>query len=208
MADQSAPTPASNAAAATKSTTTTKRATAATKRSTAGKKAAATRKSNATSAKAKSTARKAKPKVQTPVERVQDYAEKAVVIPVGAALIARDRVVSTVDDITARYGSVDAAQRQFEQLRKELSADVKKAEQRGTTARTKAEREVKKTRTKVERELRTRRTRAEKEFRGLRRDMEARTDLFGSTVDNVVASVNKTGSEVANTVVDRVATRV
>lgn len=201
MADQSAPTPASNAAAATKSTTTTKRATAATKRSTAGKKAAATRKSNATSAKAKSTARKAKPKVQTPVERVQDYAEKAVVIPVGAALIARDRVVSTVDDLTTRYGSVDA-------LRKEISADVKKAEKRGTTARTKAEREVKKTRTKVERELRTRRTKAEKEFRGLRRDIEARTDLFGSTVDNVVATVNKTGSEVANTVVDRVAARV
>ncbi|HEX6388468.1 MAG TPA: hypothetical protein VFZ89_03450, partial [Solirubrobacteraceae bacterium] len=41
----------------------------------------------------------------TPVETVQAYAEKAVVIPVGVALIARDRVVTTVEELQTKYGT-------------------------------------------------------------------------------------------------------
>jgi hypothetical protein len=222
MADQSAPTPtpAKNVdTAATKTTPTVKRATAATKRSTTAKKAATTRKANSTTATAKSTARstassakttarttakKVAPEPST-VEQVQVYAEKAVLIPVGAALIARDRITSTVDGLNAKYGSKEAAQKQFDAIVKELSADLKKAEKRGATVRTKAEREIKKNRTKVEREIRTRRTKAEKDLKAFRKDIEPRIELVTSTVDNVVVTGRQTATDDTNTIVERVA---
>jgi hypothetical protein len=75
-----------------------------------------------------------------------DYAERAVLIPVGAALIARDRVVSGVNDTITSYSSTSKAQ-----------AQLRKFERRGNTARKRLEREVRKARTSVERELRKRR---------------------------------------------------
>jgi hypothetical protein len=74
------------------------------------------------------------------------YAERAVLIPVGAALIARDRVLSGVNDAISTYASPSKAQTQLH-----------KFERRGATARNRLEREVRKTRTRVERELRQRR---------------------------------------------------
>ncbi len=75
-----------------------------------------------------------------------DYAERAVLIPVGAALTARDRVVSSVNDTLTSYSSTSKAQ-----------AQLRKFERRGATARKRLEREVRKARTSVERELRKRR---------------------------------------------------
>jgi hypothetical protein len=75
-----------------------------------------------------------------------DYAERAVLIPVGAALIARDRVVSSVSDTISTYSSTSKTQ-----------AQLKKFERRGATARNRLEREVRKARVRVERELRQRR---------------------------------------------------
>ena len=74
------------------------------------------------------------------------YAERAVLIPVGAALTARDRVVSSVNDTFTNYSSTSRAQ-----------AQLRKFERRGATARKRFEREVRKARTSVERELRKRR---------------------------------------------------
>jgi hypothetical protein len=74
------------------------------------------------------------------------YAERAVLIPVGAALTARDRVVSSVNDTFTSYSSPSRAQ-----------AQLRKFERRGATARKRLEREVRKARTSVERELRRRR---------------------------------------------------
>jgi hypothetical protein len=74
------------------------------------------------------------------------YAERAVLIPVGAALIARDRVVSTVGDTISSYSSPTKAQ-----------AQLRRFERRGVTARKRLEREVRKARVRVERELRQRR---------------------------------------------------
>jgi hypothetical protein len=74
------------------------------------------------------------------------YAERAVLIPVGAALTARDRVVSSVNDTFTNYSSTSRAQ-----------AQLRKFERRGATARKRLEREVRKARTSVERELRKRR---------------------------------------------------
>jgi hypothetical protein len=74
------------------------------------------------------------------------YAERAVLIPVGAALIARDKLVSGVNDTLTSYSSTSKAQ-----------AQLRKFEHRGATARKRVEREVRKARTSVERELRKRR---------------------------------------------------
>lgn len=77
-------------------------------------------------------------------------AERAVLIPVGAALIARERVVSGVGDAIANYNSTAKA-----------SAQLRKFERRGVTARNRVERELRKTRVRVERELRLRRQESE-----------------------------------------------
>ena len=75
---------------------------------------------------------------------------RAVLIPVGAALVARDSVIE----------AVDAADDQLARQSSELHApqaperELKRFERRGNTARNRVEREVKKTRTRVERELR------------------------------------------------------
>lgn len=82
----------------------------------------------------------------TPTANSTSYAERAVLIPVGAALIARERVVSGVNDTISSYSSTSKAQ-----------AQLRKFERRGNTARKRVEREVRKARMSVERELRKRR---------------------------------------------------
>jgi hypothetical protein len=96
--------------------------------------------------KAAATKTTAPRRVETTQAKVSDYAERAVLIPVGAALIARDRVVSGVNDTITTYSSTSKTQ-----------AQLRKFERRGNTARKRLEREVRKARTSVERELRKRR---------------------------------------------------
>jgi hypothetical protein len=94
-----------------------------------------------------------------------DYTERAVLIPVGAALIARDRVVSSVNDVVSSYGSTTKAQ-----------AQLRRFERRGSTARNRLEREVRKARVRFERELRQRRRELEQTVSSLedRRDAVAK----------------------------------
>jgi hypothetical protein len=103
-----------------------------------------------------------------------EYAERAVLIPVGAALIARERVVSTVNETISSYSSTSKAQ-----------AQLRRFEHRGVTARKRLEREVRKARVRVERELRQRRRKIESTVS----DLEERRDSF-----------TKNGGELANRV--------
>jgi hypothetical protein len=80
-----------------------------------------------------------------------NYAERAVLIPVGVALTARDRLVSNVSDTISTYSTSTKAQ-----------AQMRRFERRGATARNRLEREVRKARVRVERELRQRRREIEK----------------------------------------------
>src|SRR5689334_21168000 len=86
-------------------TATTKRTANAARRSTTAKKAAARRSRNQAAAARKhsTAARKAAETwvelAKTPVDRVQEYAERAVLIPVVAALVARDNVIASVDEL-------------------------------------------------------------------------------------------------------------
>jgi len=144
----------------------------------AGKPAAAKASTAKRSApRASSQARSTRAPRQTPTV-FGDYAERAVLIPVGAALIARDRVVSTVSDTISSYSSTTKAQ-----------AQLKRFERRGVTARNRLEREVRKARVRVERDLRQRRRRIESTVS----ELEERRDALA-----------KSGSDLANRVPDLV----
>ena len=107
-----------------------------------------------------------------------DYAERAVLIPVGAALIARERVVTTVSDTVSNYSSAPKAQ-----------AQLRRFERRGLTARKRLEREVRKARVRVERELRQRRRTIESTVSDTVSELESRRD-----------AITKNSSELANRV--------
>ena len=93
-----------------------KPAAKAAKASTARKARAPRKATQAKSTKAKAARTRSIHQTQSAVRQTEiaarntvdvfgDYAERAVLIPVGAALIARDRVVSTVSDTISSYGS-------------------------------------------------------------------------------------------------------
>jgi hypothetical protein len=105
-----------------------------------------------------------------------DYAERAVLIPVGAALIARERMVESVNDTISSYSSPAKAR-----------AQLRRFERRGGTARNRLEREVRKTRVRVERELRQR-----------RREIERTV----SNLEDRGGAVTKNGADLANRVPD------
>lgn len=165
-----------------------KPAAKAAKASTA-RKASATQSTQAKSTKAKAARTRSIHQTQSAVRQTEiaarntvdvfgDYTERAVLIPVGAALIARDQVVSTVSDTISSYGSTAKAQ-----------AQLRRFERRGTTARNRLEREVRKARVRVERELRQR-----------RRDLEQTVNTLEERRDAVAKNV----TELPNRVQERI----
>ena len=171
-------------------TTTEQRSRAA-----AGKKAAATRKRNA--ARRSQAARKA---AATRVDAERNYvealatqAERAVLIPVGAALVARDSVIETAKGFQTRTG---------------LERELRRFERRGNTARNRTLREFKRTRTRVERELRKRRTQATRLVKRNRRQVEqqvkrARRD-FERNANNLQTNADKLRERVQEQVQEQV----
>ena len=115
-----------------------------------------------------------------------EYAERAVLIPVGVALTARDRVVSGVSDTLSNYSSGARAH-----------AQLRRFERRGATARNRLEREVRKTRVRVERQLRQRRRKIERSVG----DLEQRRDAVAKNSSDLA-------NELANRVQDRILTLV
>jgi hypothetical protein len=115
-----------------------------------------------------------------------DYAERAVLIPVGAALTARDRVVSNVNGAIATYSTPAKAQ-----------AQLRRFERRGATARNRLEREVRKARVRVERQLRRR-----------RREIERTVGDLEQRRDTVAKNSTELANELANRLQERVLSRV
>ncbi|HZU59942.1 MAG TPA: hypothetical protein VE983_03210 [Solirubrobacteraceae bacterium] len=114
-------------------------------------------------------------------------AERAVLVPVGASLLARDNVVSTVRDLANRYST-----------RAKVGHEIKRFERRGSTARNRFERQVRRTRTRFERQLRQRRNlvqrtvkqnrrRLEREVRSVRRDLEKQSGVVGARFEKIVS---------------------
>jgi len=194
----------------------------ATKRSTAAKKAAATRAANRGAAARTTTARKAKAtaargrtnaartaadardELQTPLHRATDIAEKVVLVPVGAALIARDEVVATFEDLRSSYGTTTKAKQ-----------ELRRFERRGSSAVRGIERDAKKTRTRVERELRQRRSRLEKELRRVDRELRGVTEpvkknveLAGARIENAYTTGRTAATKATTSVQERIAARI
>jgi hypothetical protein len=114
-----------------------------------------------------------------------DYAERALLIPVGAALVARDKVVSTVSDTISTYSSSSKTQ-----------AQLRRFERRGATARKRLEREVRKARVRFERELRQRRRVIEKSVN----DLDSRRETVAKQVPDLANRV----PDLANRVQERI----
>ncbi|HMJ34138.1 MAG TPA: hypothetical protein VK501_09480 [Baekduia sp.] len=189
---------------------TTARKTNATKRSTAAKKAAQTRSANqAAEARSRTTAaRKAaetrRELAKTPVDRVQEYAERAALVQLGAALVARDAVSDAVEAVRGTLGSRDQAEKELQVRRRRLEAELKRFERRGSTARTRIEREAKKTRTRVQRDLKARRSELTKQTKGI----TTQADYVTSRVENLLQTGITAGQKAATTVQERVASVV
>ena len=117
--------------------------------------------------------------------------ERAVLVPVGASLLVRDNLVSTVKGFATKYST-----------RAGFERELKRYERRGTTARNRFERQVRKTRTRFERELRQRRTRVERtvkqnrrrferEVRSVRRDLEKQSGQLSTRVEKLVSDAQE-----------------
>jgi hypothetical protein len=178
--------------ATTRSRSQTRRKTASTDRSTAAKKAAATRARNqATEARKRSTAAKKAAETRRelargPVERYVEHAGRAVTIPVGAALVARDNVVG----IASKYGSRDKMQRELRARQRRVETELRRFERRGESASARVERDLRSLRGNVV---------------TTRRDVGAQAGLVGSRVENLVQTGITAGTQVAARAVERAA---
>ncbi len=158
--------------------TTTQASGAKTPRSTAAKRPAraktTTRRAGATAPRdTGASAKRSNQAVKS--STVGSYAERAVLIPVGAALIAREQVLARVNDTIDSYSSASKA-----------NAQLRKFERRGNTARNRLEREVRKTRVRVEREVRQTRKSVEREVRRRQRDGEELANRVQERILNLV----------------------
>jgi transposase len=149
-----------------------------------GRQSSATRKTTAARKPAASTTTSTQPK--TPVEQVQELAERAVLVPVGASLVARDSLVTSVKGLATKY-----------RTRTGFERELRRYERRGATARNRLERQMRRTRTRVERELRQRRGRVERtvrqnrrrlerEVRAVRKDFERQSGVVTARVEKLV----------------------
>lgn len=162
-------------------TTTTKRTTTRRKPATASTRTAA---GSGRTSRATSTSTQPK----TRVEHAQMIAERAVLVPVGASLLARDNLVSTVKGLASRY-----------RTRTNFERELKRYERRGVTARNRFERQVRRARTRVEREMRQRRSlvertmrqnrrRLNREITSVRRDLGKQSGAVSARVERLVAN--------------------
>jgi len=186
-------------APAAKSTSAARTKATRTKRSTAGKRSAASR----NTARTQTRAKQATAAPRTRAEHVQQLAERAVLVQVGAALTARDRVAETVTGVVDAYSTRTKAERQ-----------LKKFERRGNTARNRVLREAKKNRKRVERTLTRNEKRVERSLKsarrdidtaGLRKNLESNVDLVTAQVENAVQTGITAGTKLAAVATDRVA---
>ncbi len=128
----------------------------------------------------------------TRTERAQQLAERAVLIPVGVALEARDRVAGTLDELVTTTSS-----------RRALEKQLKQFEHRGGSARTQLEREVRRTRTRLERQTRTARRGFDRQRTQVRRNLDVNVEGITTRVEKVVQNGFDAGMKLVNGAQDR-----
>lgn len=207
MAETADPTATAQKAAATRKTNAVKRSTTAKKaaQTRAANSGAAARQTAATKAKASATrarttaakdAAEAKNAVKTRVEQAAEVAEKSVLVPIGAALVTRDKVKAAIDELRSTYST-----------RKKTEAELKRFERRGNTAL----KPIWKTADRVEAELRESGTRIEKEFKAIIDGIEKRgmvtknVELVTARVENAVQGGKTAATKASTSVQERLA---
>lgn len=164
----------------------------------APKRAAARRKPAAKRARAtatRTTARATATRTATSrAGRAPGLAERVVLIPVGAALEARDRVAGVVGEIVTATSSRSALEKRLERF-----------EHRGGSARTQLEREVRRTRTRLERRTRTARRGFDRQRAQARKNLGANVEQVSQRVENVVQNGVDAGMKLVNGAQDRIA---
>src|ERR671919_692575 len=96
--------------------------------------------------------------IESAVAYVRQTAERAVDVPVGAALSVAENVNETVKPWTAST----SRERELKRLRTQVTRELNKLERRGGQARRKATTRARGTRNRVERDLKQRRNRVER----------------------------------------------
>jgi hypothetical protein len=206
-------TPTDPAVAAKKAAVTRK--TNAVKRSTAAKKGAQTRAAKTGTAARKTAASKAsasatrtrtaaakdaaetKGAVKTRLEQAADFAEKSLVVPIGATLVTRDRVKAAVDELRSTYST-----------RKKTEAELRRFGRRGSSALKPLVRDARKTRERVERELRYGRDRISKDVRIIVKDFEPvakNVELVSARVENAVQGGKTAATKASTSLQERIA---
>jgi hypothetical protein len=158
----------------------------ATTTSNSGPGASSPRKPSTTTRKRPAASATTSTQPSTPVEQAQQIAERAVLVPVGAGLIARDTLVSSVRGLTTKISTRESVER-----------ELKRYERRGATARNRFERQARKTRTRFERDLRQRRKivertvkqhrrKLEREVRSVRKDFDKQSSTLTTRVEKIV----------------------
>jgi hypothetical protein len=109
-------------------------------------------------------------------------AQRGVLIPVGAALVARDNVLETVRPYTRGRVSIE---REVGKIQRRVSTNLRKFERRGETARNRLQRQVKRTRTQVEREARQRRNSVQRSVKTAGKDFGRGFDRIQSGVEEL-----------------------
>lgn len=108
---------------------------------------------------------------------VRQGAERAVDVPVGAALTARDRVADVRDRVTGAIEpltSTSGREKELKSLRTQVTRELNKFERRGGQARRKATQGARTTRNRVEREVKSTRREVEKTVKQNRTKAERR----------------------------------
>lgn len=116
---------------------------------------------------------------------VRQGTERAVDVPVGAALVAADRVNAIVDPWTDN----ETRDRELKSIRQRVERELNKFERRGGTARRRASQRVRKTRNRVERELKQRRQKVEASVKENRTKAEGQLKKARTTVSDRVSAL-------------------
>jgi exonuclease VII large subunit len=135
---------------------------------------------------------------------VGDYAERAVLIPVGAALMASETVTSSVNELISTYSSS-----------RKVEAQLRRFQRRGGSARKRLEQVVRKRRTRVEREFRHRRRDLDRQRTRLTKDFSSQVELAQEQLEKTQTWLEDTlkssmdgGQDLASRVQERVLSQV
>lgn len=117
---------------------------------------------------------------------VVQSAERAVDLPVGAALTIRDRVEGAIEPWTTE----STRERELKSLRTQFTREVNKFERRGGQARRKATQRARSTRNRLEREVRSRRREVEKTVKQNRTKAETQLKKARTAVQERVPALS------------------